>query len=145
MAKTIMYVGREERISIPSSLFLDRTLSVLENIAEYLKEEKLMTYHQIAEALNRDDRTVWTCYQRAKKKRAGKISILLRAKEVMIPVDIFKDRTLSVLEIIAEYLKDKKQMTYREIGRLLNRNERTIWTCYQRAKKKRELIEKLKL
>jgi hypothetical protein len=34
-----------------------------------LKEEKEMTYHKIAEALNRDDRTIWTVYNRAKKKR----------------------------------------------------------------------------
>jgi hypothetical protein len=54
--------------NIPTSIFLDRTISVLEAITKYLKEERNLTYHQIAVLLNRDDRTVWTCYNRAKKK-----------------------------------------------------------------------------
>jgi hypothetical protein len=56
--------------NIPTSIFLDRTISVLEAITKYLKEEKNLTYHQIAVLLNRDDRTIWTCYNRAKKKNA---------------------------------------------------------------------------
>ena len=53
-----------------------------------------------------------------------------------IPSSIFKNRKLSVLEAITVYLRDKKSMTYAEIARLLNRNDRTVWTSYQRAKKK---------
>lgn len=56
---------------------------------------------------------------------------------VMIPTFVLKDRSVSVLEAIVEYLKDHKGLSYHEIGLLLNRNERTIWTCYNRAKKKR--------
>tara|TARA_Y100000310_G_C20607360_1_gene776222 strand:- start:730 stop:945 length:216 start_codon:yes stop_codon:yes gene_type:complete len=54
--------------NIPTSIFLDRSISVLEAIAKYLKEEKNLTYHQIAVLLNRDDRTIWTCYNRAIRK-----------------------------------------------------------------------------
>jgi hypothetical protein len=54
--------------NIPTSIFLDRSISVLEAISKYLKEEKNLTYHQIAVLLNRDDRTIWTCYNRAKGK-----------------------------------------------------------------------------
>jgi len=43
---------------------------------------------------------------------------------------------LSVLEALTVHLRDDKGMTYAQIGRLLNRNDRTIWTAYQRAKKK---------
>ena len=56
-------------LNIPSYIFRDRTVSVLEAIVEYLKETKKLTFHQIAKLLGRDDRTVWTCYYRAKKKR----------------------------------------------------------------------------
>jgi hypothetical protein len=63
---------KEKEILIPSGIFLDRTLSVLETIVEYLKEKKGLTYHEIAIFLNRDDRTIWTCYNRALKKR-GKL------------------------------------------------------------------------
>lgn len=57
---------------------------------------------------------------------------------VMIPSYILRDRSVSILEVIVEYLKDQKSMNYHEIGILLNRNERTVWTCYTRAKKKRK-------
>ena len=60
---------REKSINIPCSILNDRNVAVLEAISEYLKEKKHMTYHEIAVLLNRDDRTIWTCYSRAKKKR----------------------------------------------------------------------------
>jgi len=61
--------GSEGFISIPTAIFQDRELSVLEAIAEYLKEKKGMRYSEIAKLLNRDDRTIWTAYNRAKEKR----------------------------------------------------------------------------
>jgi transcriptional regulatory protein LevR len=56
-------------VNIPTSIFRDRSLSVLEAVVEYLKEHHNLNYHQIARLLNRDERTVWTVYSRAKKKR----------------------------------------------------------------------------
>jgi len=56
-------------MQIPSLVLRDRKISVLESIVEYLKDEKKLTYHEIAVMLNRDDRTIWTCYNRAKTKR----------------------------------------------------------------------------
>lgn len=61
---------RKKSIPIPAYIFRDRSLSVLETLTEYLKEKKGLTYHEIAIMLNRDDRTIWTCYKRAKEKRA---------------------------------------------------------------------------
>ncbi len=69
MARKRKKEGSEGFISIPTSIFQDRELSVLEAIAEYLKEKKGMRYSEIAKLLNRDDRTIWTAYQRAKVKR----------------------------------------------------------------------------
>lgn len=58
-------------------------------------------------------------------------------KSIVIPSSIFQDRELSVLEVMVEYFKEKKGMKYAEIGRLLNRDERTIWTAYKRGNEKR--------
>lgn len=58
--------------------------------------------------------------------------------DILIPSSIFKDRKLKVLEILVEWLKDEKNLSYHEIAVLLNRNDRTIWTVYNRAKKKRK-------
>ena len=71
------------------------------------------------------------------------VSIKMRMKtegkqEVCIPTKVLRDRTLKVLEAIVEYLKEKKGYNYHEIGKLLNRDERTIWTVHNRSKKKRE-------
>jgi predicted transcriptional regulator len=60
-----------EYIDIPSFVFKDRTLSVLEVMVEYLRDNKKMKFHEIASIINRDDRTVWTVYRRAKLKRKG--------------------------------------------------------------------------
>ena len=58
-------------------------------------------------------------------------------ESINIPCNVLRDRTLKVLEVLVEFLKDEKGMNYREIGGLLNRDERTIWTVYSRAVKKR--------
>ena len=56
-------------ISIPISVLSNRSLATLEAVVVYMKDSLNLTYHQIAELLNRDDRTIWTCYNRAAKKR----------------------------------------------------------------------------
>lgn len=55
-------------VDIPSSILRDRTLSPLESITAYLKDQTGISFHEIALLLNRDDRTIWTCYNRAQKK-----------------------------------------------------------------------------
>ena len=134
----VLAKAREDKvILIPLSVFLDRSVSVLEAISEYLKDSKNLSYHDIAVLLNRNDRTIWTCYNRAKKKNPGHFTKIAESKEY-IPSSIFLDRDVSVLESIVEYLKDKRELNYHGIAVLLNRDDRTIWTCYNRAKKKRE-------
>ena len=46
-----------------------RSLSILENIVFYMKNNLNMKFSSIADALSRDDRTIWTVYSRAKKKQ----------------------------------------------------------------------------
>lgn len=65
------FVSSTHSVNIPSIIFTDRRLSVLEILVEYLKDEKNLNYSEIARLLNRDDRTIWTVYQRAKKKRVN--------------------------------------------------------------------------
>ncbi len=44
----------------------------MESVVFYMKDSLNMTYHEIALSLNRDDRTIWTVYNRASKKRGEK-------------------------------------------------------------------------
>ncbi|MBC8500796.1 MAG: hypothetical protein ISS25_01955 [Nanoarchaeota archaeon] len=108
-----------------------------------MKEEKELSYHEIAEILNRDDRTIWTVYNRAKNKRktARAVSVS-KTPKISLPSTIFRDRSVAVLEAVVEFLKEVKEMTYHEIAEALNRDDRTIWTVYYRAKKKRRQNER---
>lgn len=54
--------------SIPISILKNRKLGMLESVTCYLKEEKNLKYSQIAKMLNRDQRTIWATYDKAKKK-----------------------------------------------------------------------------
>ena len=85
---------------------------------------------------NRDDRTIWATYDHAKKKLADKF-IIDEIKHT-IPLEIFQNRKFSVLELISKYLHEDVGLSYHEIAVLLNRNDRTIWTVYQRYKTKKE-------
>lgn len=87
--KTINTELKEKReyIDIPSFVFKDRTLSVLEVMVEYLRDNKKMRFHEIAVIINRDDRTVWTVYRRAKLKRKGIIKST-ETIDVKKPIDI---------------------------------------------------------
>jgi predicted transcriptional regulator len=58
-------------------------------------------------------------------------------KEIAVPLSVLTDRKLSILEVIVEYLHEKKSLSFHEIAVLTKRDDRTIWTCYNRAKKKR--------
>jgi len=58
----------EKSIDIPLNIIRSK-LSVLESIVTYLRGKE-MTYHEIAIALHRDERTIWTVHRRAKQKHA---------------------------------------------------------------------------
>jgi DNA-directed RNA polymerase specialized sigma24 family protein len=120
-------------IRIPFSIFSEK-LSALETICKFLKENMRLNLHQIGQLLNRDDRTIWTTYTRACQKLSQPLSV---AESVFsIPAKRFAQRTLSVLETLVCYLKEQHDLTYKEISALLHRDERTIWTVYQRVRKK---------
>ena len=136
----------QNALLIPTSIFTDRTLKVLEAVVEYLKESKMLTHHQIAALINRDDRTVWTVYHRVGLKRKPHLHALPAsagaADALFLPTSIFQDRTLKVFEAVTEYLREQKQLTNHQVALLLNRDDRTVWTVYSRAQKKRAAQQK---
>jgi len=119
---------------LPISIFDNEELSCLETIVKHLRENFKLRYHEIALMLNRNDRTIWATYNNASKKRKEKLPV--KESKFLIPVSILKNRKLSVLEALVSYLKDKFNLRYSQIAVLLARDERNIWTVYQRSKKK---------
>jgi hypothetical protein len=65
-----------------------------------------------------------------------------RPDYVLIPDTVFRDRSVSVMESMVRYLKEDRGFSYHDIGKLLNRDERTVWTVYSRCQKKAVLTEK---
>ena len=133
-----------ENLTIPSGIFTGR-LGCLEAMVKYMKENLEMGYHEIAEILNRDNRNIWTVYKKARGKQPEamnleKTLIMLPVMKIektflVLPVSIFENDKLTTLEAIVLYLKEKG-LRYNEISKLLNRDQRNIWTIYSKAVKK---------
>jgi predicted DNA-binding protein (UPF0251 family) len=121
-------------INVPCCIFKKRTLGILESLTIYLKENLNLSYHEIAEILNRDDRIIWASYNNARKKFGGNLSLKNNSKN--IPVSVFANRDIGLLEALTKHLKDNESMRNHEIAEILNRDERTVWTSYKRANKK---------
>ena len=126
--------GEKAIVKVPCCIFKERSLGILEALAKYLKEELDLGYNEIASLLNRDNRVIWRTYSNARKKLKKKLAA--DKKTIWIPISVFTDRKLGLLESLTKYLKEDIEMTNYEIARALNRDNRTIWTSYSRAKKK---------
>lgn len=124
----------KKEIFIPVNIFENNKLSSLQLIIKYLKENYSLTYHQIALLVNRNDRTIWSTYNNAVKKKKEKFD--LNDTRFYFPISIIHNRKLSVLESIVKYLKENYNLTYHQIAILTNRDDRTIWSTYNNAMKK---------
>ena len=137
LVNKILKVPVKEEVKVPISVFNNDYLSSLENIVKYLRENLLLSFRQIADLTNRNEIALAVTYRNAKKKMPDKFAVT-EISPYSIPVSILQDRNISVLENIVAYLKDTFGLAYHKIAVLLNRDDRTIWTVYQRAKKKRK-------
>lgn len=131
LKKHIEVIEKQKR-SIPLFVFSSK-LSGLETIVKYLKENLHLDFKEIGVLLGRSVKTVWQAYNFSNKKHPHPFTG--HDFSLTIPVSIFKDRHLSVLEHIVVYLKNSG-MKFSEIARRLERDPRTVWTVYSRAKKK---------
>jgi len=125
----------EEELKFPISI-INKKLTVLGSIVKYLKEEKKLSLRKIAQIIGRDERNVWNVYNISKQRYPKRFSI--KKVKFWVSVSIFSQPKLSALESIVAYLKDELSLTYHKIALLLKRDDRTIWTVYQRALKKKK-------
>ena len=121
-----------QKETVPATIFT-KELGGLEALCKYMKENLKMSYHEIAKELLRDDRTIWTSYNKAMKKQREPIQVT--ETNIYIPISIFRNRNLTVLESIIVHLK-LRGIKYNEIAKLLDRDQRNIQTIYSRAMKK---------
>ena len=126
-------LGKRE-ISIPIEVFGNDALSSLEVIVKYLKENLKLKFSRIAKLLNRSSKTVWATYHNSIKKMPSPFGVA--SSSIMIPVSAFSNRSFSTLESVVSFIKDIDYSNH-EIALMLHLDDRTIWTVYDRVKKKR--------
>ena len=124
-------IGLTQEKEIPVSIFSTER-GPLESLVIYLRETGKLDFTTISTLLKRDYQTIWTSYNLGSKKTSEGIS----HSRVVVPLDIFNSRELRIFESLVKFLREKKSLRYRDIAILLNRNDRTIWTLYNRAIKK---------
>ncbi|KHO45598.1 MAG: hypothetical protein QS98_C0009G0007 [archaeon GW2011_AR3] len=125
---------KDKDVLVASYVLRDRKLGILQAVVKYLKEELNFSYHEIAAILNRDDRAIWSSHNHARKKSQERF--VVKEPNYWIPVGIFADPRLGPLETLAFYLREKENYGFTEIGNLLNRDVKTIWTSYYNAREK---------
>ena len=123
-----------KEISIPVGIFANDALSSLEAIVKYLKEDSKLRFSKIAKLLNRSNKTIWATYHNAIKKMPP--SFWLISRNILIPVSAFSNRSFSTLESVVGFIKDLDYSNH-EVAMMLHLDDRTIWTVYDRIKKKR--------
>ena len=124
----------QEEVMIPCTIFTKK-ISPLETIVKYVKENLGMDYSKIAKLLGRNRKTIWQAHKNAVKKFPQHLEP--KETEYNVPVSVLRTK-LSVLEAVVVYLKDQFKLSYHTIGELLQRNEKTVWTVYSRAQKKKD-------
>ena len=126
-------LGRKE-VSVPVGVFGNDYLSSLEAIVKYLKEELKLKFSKIGKLLNRSNKTIWATYDKAAKKMPSSFGLISR--NIMIPASALSNRSYSTLESVVGFIKDLDYSNH-EVGEMLHLDDRTIWTVYDRVKKKR--------
>lgn len=116
---------------IPLSIF-NPHLGALESIVKYMRDELSLDYASIARILNRNEGPIGVTYRRAKAKHDGTLDM---TSADHIPFGIFSNKKLSVFENIAYYLA-KQGRDWHDIAMILHRNDKTVWTVLDRAKRK---------
>lgn len=125
--------GKKETC-IPIGVFENDSLSSLEAIVKYLKEELKLKFSKIGKLLNRSSKTIWATYHNALKKMPSSFGAISR--EILIPVSKIADRSFSTLESVVGYIKELDYSNH-EVASMLHLDDSTIWTIYDRVKKKR--------
>lgn len=123
---------RLRQYAVPAGLF-GTDLAVLEVLALFLKDVHNLRHTDIAELLGRDERTVWSSYQRAKKKN---VSVTDTDGRIRVPLTVFVDTPLSLTEALVVHLKEDEGISLKDIAQLLNKSQSTINVLHARQRRK---------
>jgi len=124
----------DKQEGVPVTIFM-KNLSPLEAVVRYMHEGLGFNHKQIGALLNRSPKTVWQAFNFGRKKLPPKL--VIKPSSYYIPFSVLSDRKFSILENVVKHLVEGYNLRFFEIANLIYRDDRTIWTVYSRAKKKR--------
>ncbi len=101
---------------VPAEKIIPNDLNALSD------EERTLAVHAVLEYRNRKIQA---------QEHQG--TIALPAGIITVPVSIFSDAHISGLQALCRYLKEQRHCTFAEIARLLNRDQRTVWSSYHQS------------
>ena len=122
----------QNELKVPIDIFL-KEITTLQSVVKYLKEDLELSLHEISLLLGRNEKSIWHIYNKANKLLKKKF--LIKHSEYLIPVFIFRNN-LSAQESLIVFLKEKLNLSYIHISRLIQRDQRIISTVYLRGKRK---------
>ncbi len=118
---------------IPLSIFSYK-LKPAGAICKFLRENLSYSNKKVSILINRDERSTWSSYQRAKLKMKKKF--VDKNEEYRLPVSIFQDRSYSLMESLLIYLSKYYGLSNKEMAKLLNKSSNSIAVVVKRAKEK---------
>jgi parallel beta-helix repeat protein len=127
-----------KKITVPLEIFYGN-VGGSEILCKFLKENCKLKFSEISRILNRDSRTVWLNYN----NQINKPKLEFDPQGKLVPVEIFSDRRLSILESLVLYLRNLG-LKNKEIAKMLGKDQRNISTFYSRAVKnlKQNFVQK---
>jgi len=123
-----------KQIKIPVTIFNNEKLTPLETIIKFLKENEQLRFTEISKLIGREQRSVNMMYRAANKKIPQQLPIIKTT--TTIPAKQLADERYTVAEHVVKHLKEHYKLTHHQIAVLMRRNDRTIWTLYNRTTKR---------
>ncbi len=121
---------RENKDYLPGSIFHNE-IGIFESVVKFLHENKKLDFKEISKITKRTPNNIAVTYNNAKKKYFAEFDADYSLK---IPLGIFSE-DYTCFESICLHLKNNH--TYHEIAEILDRDDRTVWTTYKRALRKK--------
>jgi hypothetical protein len=128
------YQKEDIQFNFPINIFCEQ-LTPFESLVKFLFEQEKLGFSDIGQLLRKDRRVVWTTYKRASEKFKEPFAIIEEA--IRLPLSELVSDKLSIAELVVAYLKDKLHLRNSQVGSLIKKDEKTVWTLYHRAIKKR--------
>ncbi|KHO45159.1 MAG: hypothetical protein QS99_C0017G0043 [archaeon GW2011_AR4] len=122
----------KQEVIVPLAVFSIRELPPLQALATFLHENKGLKYSAIAPLVGRDQRNIAAACKSARDRWQRRLP---DASPIMIPLSALAPSSLPLLEAIVVHLKDTLGMNYHDIAIALARDDRTVWTAYNRSQK----------